>query len=214
MTERAALLIRRRRPIGEPEALEPGPTPGHGLYHGSAGAGRVRVALTELGISTRTLHQAVLDPDVTPEDVDALDVGRLYVVVILGSHFVNAPDERLRRALLRATGRHLVGDCDVLVEHHPIDWLETAAPTSPTPGGDLGMEDVRVDPPFVSAVSTYDLGGRSARVPFTARVLSDAELEAELGAASLFLRRRLSPTWLMAGPLEPRQWSVPQPPHD
>ena len=214
MTERAALLIRRRRPIGEPGTLEPGTTPAYALLRGSAGAGRVRLALAELGVSTRTLHQAVVDPALTIADADALDVGRLYVVVILGSHFMNSPDEALRRALLRAAGRHLVGDCDVLVEHHPIDWLETVAPTSPTPGADVGMEDVRVEPPFVSAVSTYDSGGRYARVPFTAQVLSEAELEAELAAAGLFLRRRLSPTWLVAGPIEPRTWSDTQPPHD
>lgn len=200
MTERAVLLIRRRRPIGEPGALELGGTPGYRLLRGASGAGRVRLALVELDVSTTTLDQAVLDLAVTVADLDALDVGRRYEVVVLGSHFINSPDADLRRALLRAAGRHLVGECDVLVEHHPVDWLETAAPTSPTPGAGVGMEEVRIDPPFVSAVSTYDSGGRYARVPFTARVLSEAELDAELAGAGLVRRRRLDPTWLLAGP--------------
>lgn len=214
MTERAVLLLRRRRPIGEAEDLANGATPGYMMSQRSAGAGRIRLTLAELGISTRTLHQAVLDPAATVADVDALDVGRRYVVVILGSHFVNTPDDVMRRALLRAAGRHLVEDCDILVEHHPVDWLETAAPTSPTPGADVGMDDVRVHPPFVSAVSTFDIGGRYERVPFTARVLSEPELADELRTAGLRVRRRLSPTWLVAGPLHPRAPEECQPPND
>ena len=89
---------------------------------------------------------------------------------------------------------------DVLVEHHPIDWAETAAPTPPTPGAGVGMEDVRRDPPFVSAVSAYDIGGRFERQPFTARVLSEAELEVALSDAGLAVERRRSPTWLEAKP--------------
>jgi hypothetical protein len=200
MTERAVLLIRRRRPIGEPAGLEPGTTPGYAMLSAAAGAGRVRQALAELGITTGTLHQAVLDPGVTTTELDALDAGRRYPVVILGSHLVNTPEEALRHALLRVAARHLAGDRDVLVEHHPIDWAETAAPTEPTPGSVVGMEDVRVDPPFVSAVSTYDSGGRYERVPFTARVLSEADLDAALGASGLRRRDRLGPTWLVAGP--------------
>ncbi len=67
------------------------------------------------------------------------------------------------------------------------------------------MVNVKRDPPFVSAVSVYDVGGREVRQPFTARVLSDAELATELEASGLRIRRRLSPTWLQAGPRAPRQ---------
>ena len=61
----------------------------------------------------------------------------------------------------------------------------TAAATAPMPGADVGMEEVRRDPPFVSAVSTYDFGGHFVRRPFTARVLTEAELDDELAAAGL-----------------------------
>ena len=75
------------------------------------------------------------------------------------------------------------------------------------------MRDVRRDPPFVSAVSVYDDRRPVVRQPFTARVLSEEELAAELAAAGLFVRGRLSPTWLDAGPVAPRTWSVAQPRH-
>jgi hypothetical protein len=200
MPERAVLVIRRRRPIGEPDGLEPGPTPGFVTLHCSRGAGRVLLSLAELGMPFRTVEQSIHDADVTVDQVDRLDVGRRFVTVVLGSHLVNTPDEGLRRAWLRAAARHLAGDGDVLVEHHPLDWAETAADEPAVPGGSLGMLEVRRDPPFVSAVSVFDAGGRYERQPVTARVLSETELELELRAAGLRVRRRLGPTWLVAGP--------------
>jgi hypothetical protein len=214
VTEKAVLLIRRLRPIGESPDLEPGELPGAGRLRGTAGAGRVLHALSELDLRFGTVIQAVVDGDLSASGIDALDAGRLFVAVILGSHLVNTPDEGRRRAWLCAAARHLVGDADVLVEHHPIDWAETAAPTQAIPGAEVGMRDVRRDPPFVSAVSVYDIGGRVVRQPFRAQVLSEAELEADVRAAGLLVRRRLSPTWLQAGPIQPRTWSVPQPGRD
>ena len=200
MTEPAALLIRRRRPIGEPPELEAGSTPGASILRGASGAGRILHSLTELGLPFRNVIQSIHTLDSRASDIDALDVGRQFDVAILGSHLVNLPDQDLRRAFLRAAGRHLVGDCEVLVEHHPVDWAETAEATPATPGAELGMRDIRRDPPFVSAVSVYDIGGRVVSQPFKARVLSEAELADELGASGLVVRRRLSPTWLVAGP--------------
>jgi hypothetical protein len=210
LTARATLLIRRRRPIGEPAELEPGSTPMSAVVRGSTGAGRVLYSLAELGAPQRNLIQLLVDPEIEADEVDRLDAGSLFVTVVLGSHLVNLPDERLRRAFLDAARRHLVGDCDVLVEHHPIDWAETAEPTAPTPGSTVGMEEVRRHPPFVSAVSTFDIRGRFVRQPFTARVLSDDELASSLREAGLHVRRRLGPTWLIAGPVEPRAWPTDQ----
>lgn len=214
MSRAAALIIRRRRPIGESADLRPGSTPRAHVLDGSSGAARVLHALRELDLRFPTVIQSVVDEDANVEDIAALDVGRLFVTVILGSHLMNVPDADLRRGFLDAARRHLVGDCDVLVEHHPIDWAAIAAAVPATASGAPGMTRVRVDPPFVSAVSVYDVGGRVVRRPFTARVLSEPELVDELAAVGLFVRRRLSPTWLVAGPVEARTWSVPQPPHD
>jgi hypothetical protein len=86
----------------------------------------------------------------------------------------------------------------VFVEHHPVDWTETAADVPATPGGSVGMVAVHVDAPFVSAVSVLDVGGRVVRQPFRAQVLSDAELDEALAAAGLRRSRRLNPTWLEA----------------
>ncbi len=200
MIERAALLIRRRRPIGESHDIEPGAGPRAALLRGSSGAGRVLHSLSELGLPLRDVMQSLHDADSTPTDLDGLDLGSRFSVVVLGSHLVNSPHELLRHAFLGAARRHLAADGALLVEHHPIDWAKTAGPTQATPGAEVGMRDVRSDPPFVSAVSVYDIGGRVVRQPFTARVLSDDELAADLAATGLHVRRRLSPTWIEAAP--------------
>ena len=192
------LLIRRRRPIGEPAGLRLLGTAGATSVDGSAGAGRIVLALTEAGIPCTDLVQAVVPPDIPLDDLHAFDLGRTFDMVVLGSHLVNLPDDDRRRGFLAIAVRHLADRGRLLVEHHPIDWAETAAPTQPTPGAEVGMEDVRRDPPYVSAVSTFDNGGRYVRQPFTARVLSEEELGTELESAGLQPRRRLSPTLLEA----------------
>jgi hypothetical protein len=190
----AALLIRRRRPIGEPAAA-PESSGAAAILEGFSGAGRICVALAALGVSLDDLTQAVIDGDSPVASLDGVDLQRTFATAVLGSHLVNVPDAAVRGAWLRLARRH--GD-EVIVEHHPVDWAETAEATKATPGSQVGMEEVRRDPPFVSAVSTFDAGGRDVRQPFTARVLSEAELVAELAAAGLVLERRLGPTFVVA----------------
>lgn|GEM_PF-2796020 len=195
----SALLIRRRRPIGEPASATPTLSAGGSTLEGAAGAGRIVQALAELGIPLAGVVQLVIDAGSRPEDIATVEIGRTFDVVILGSHLVNLPDGAARRAFLGLAARHLAPAGTMLVEHHPLDWAETAAAVSATPGGSqLGMVDVRRDPPFVSAVSVYDVGGRVVRQPFTARVLSEAELASTLEDAGLAVRRRFGPTWLIA----------------
>jgi hypothetical protein len=195
----SVLLIRRRRPIGEPAALVPIDDTGAATLEGTTGAGRIAQALIELGYSLDTVTQAVIPADIALDSLAGLDLARRFEFVVLGSHLVNLPDAERRAAFLALVGRHLADGGDALVEHHPIDWMETAEDVRPTPGSGVGMEDVRRDPPFVSAVSTFDVGGRFVRQPFTARVLSEAELAGALEASGLVVGRRLSPTWLVAG---------------
>jgi hypothetical protein len=194
------LLIRRRRPIGEPEAREPLATAGVATMDGTAGAGRIVLVLAQAGIPCDSMIQAILPQDLDGPALATLDLGGPYATVVLGSHLVNLPEEPRRSALLALAARHVADDGVVVIEHHPIDWAETAAAVEPTPGSAVGMEDVRRDPPFVSAVSVYDVGGRMFRQPFRARVLSEAELAEAIASAGLRVSRRIGPTWIEARP--------------
>lgn len=197
------LIIRRRRPIGEPAtgARSDGGAHAAGVatYTGVAGAGRIAQALAALGVTTDPCHQLVVDTDGPIETLGYVDLATRFDAVVLGSHLVNLPDADSRSAFLALARRHLAPGGTVFVEHHPLDWAETAAEVRATPGGSsLGMVDVRRDGPFVSAVSVYDVGGRVVRQPFTARVLTESELASALNGAGLGAARRLSPTWLAA----------------
>jgi hypothetical protein len=196
-----ALLIRRRRPLGEPPSAPDSP-PGVGLVNGTVGAGRLVLALAELGFTLEPVIQAAIEAALPPIELDAIDLGIRFDLVVVGSHLVNLPDDHARAAFLRLGARHVAAaGGTVLIEHHPLDWATTAGPTPATAGGSQpGMVDVRRDPPFVSAFSVFDVGGRVVRQPFTARVLSDEELAAAVAAAGLQVRKRLGPTWLEASP--------------
>jgi hypothetical protein len=185
------LLILRRRPIAEPAGDAT-------TFAGTGGTGRIVHALAELGVDLDGIEQAIVDPDPTVAALDSLDASVAYPVVVLGSHLINRPEEPVRRALIRLARRHLAPRGRLLVEHHPADWVESAGEVQPTPGGAPGMLEIRRDPPFVSAVSVYDAGGPEVRQPFTARVLSEAELAAELATAGLVIEQRLGPTWVRA----------------
>jgi hypothetical protein len=186
-----ALLIRRRRPAGDPAAGE--------LHVGIAGAGRIVQSLGEAGVvlDDDRIEQLLLEPDALLAGPDLTVAHEMFDRVVLGSHLVNVPEVETRVGLL-GLARSLAAGGAVFVEHHPTDWLVTAADVAATPGGSVGMVSVRVDPPFVSAVSVLDIGGHVIRQPFRARVLSDAELDEALAAAGLRGLRRLSATWLEA----------------
>jgi len=192
------LLIRRRRPIGEPEALLPILPDSASTLEGTAGAGRMVLALAAAGIPCDPIVQLVLATEVDADEVGSLLDERGFDVVVLGSHLVNLPDEARRAAFLRLAARHVAPDGALVVEHHPLDWAETAAAVEPTPGSAVGMEEVRRDPPFVSAVSVYDVGGRMFRQPFKARVLSDPELAEAVASVGFRVTRRLSLTLIEA----------------
>jgi hypothetical protein len=189
----AALLIRRRRPIGEPAGDA-------ATLEGTRGAGRIVGVLGELGLGVdlEGVRQLLVTADASAANIDALTLNARFATVVLGSHLINRPEPADRAASLRLAVRHLEPAGRLLIEHHPIDWAETAAEVRATPGGQLGMVDVRREPPFVSAVSVYDVGGRITRQPFRARVLSERELAEALADASLAFVARLSLTWLEA----------------
>ena len=194
------LLIRRLRPIGEPAGLRPLDTSGAATLDGSAGAGRIVHALAGSGVHCESVTQVVVPPEMDAAGLRQVELRRRFDTVALGSHFINLPDDADRSAFLELAARHLAVGGTVVIEHHPSDWAETAADVEPTPGSTVGMVDVRRDPPFVSAVSVYDVGGRLVRQPFSARVLSERDLAEVLERTGLRISRRLSPTLVEAVP--------------
>jgi SAM-dependent methyltransferase len=199
------LLYRRLRPVGEPQVIAAAVAAGSTILELGAGAGRVTHALAALGYRVTAVDeepamlQWIQDAETVASDIETLDLGRRFDAVILGSHLVNVPDVALRSAFLGSAARHVSDEGSVLVEHHPIDWAATAEESWSTVDGiRLGLTDVLREPPFVSAVSVYQIDDKTFRQPFTAEVLSEAALAEALAGAGLRVARRLSPTWIEA----------------
>jgi hypothetical protein len=203
MRIRPLLLVRRHRPIGDTPEADVALSGGRRTFEAAPGMTRLGDLLDQLAPGLVAAGGSVThwlpDLDGGASGIAAADLGARFDTVVLGSHLVNTPDEALRAALLAAVRRNLAKGGTVIVEHHPFDWLETAAESwSERDGRRLGMVEVWVDPPFVSAVSVYDVAGRTIRQPFTAQVLTPEELDVAIRAAGLAPVRPVSPTWLEA----------------
>jgi SAM-dependent methyltransferase len=134
-------------------------------------------------------------------DIRSLALGRRFPVVVMASHLANTADDADRAALLAACARYVAPDGTVLLETHEPGWAPVESATE-RDGVAFALRDVRRDGPFVEARVEYRNGGRSWSHPFRVRVLSDEELDRELRAAGLAMRRRLGPheAWVAAAP--------------
>jgi SAM-dependent methyltransferase len=200
-------------PGRDPTVIHGAVAPGASILELGAGAGRVTRPLLTLG------HQVVA-VDESPEmlehirgaetvlaRIQTLDLGRRFDVVLLASHFVNEPDRRLRRALLRTCRRHVHDYGCVVVQRHELEWFDSAAPSERTQAGiTFRLRDIsRPGPGLLSATAEYQVGERVWTHSFTTARLDDAELRADLDAAGLALDSFLTEdrTWLRALPRRP-----------
>jgi SAM-dependent methyltransferase len=170
------------------------------------GVGRVTHELVRLGHRVTAVDESVemLEHVVGAERVRArieeLDLGRPFQCVLLMSNFVNVPDDDQRRAFLQACARHVTADGVVLIERQDPAWQPAAGRGNERDGVTFTLEDVRREGDNVAATMRYDAEGATWRHPFVARLLNDAELDAELRAVGLRLTRVLGErrTWIEA----------------
>jgi hypothetical protein len=118
--------------------------------------------------------------------IEELDLGRRFPCVLLMSNLVNSGDAE-RAALLAACARHVAEDGLVLIERHEPEWRPEESVGRRLGEVDVSLENVRIDPPRVSATVRYEAAGTTWHHSFTAHVLDDAELNASLAAAGLEL---------------------------
>jgi SAM-dependent methyltransferase len=201
------ILYTRFPPGDEPEIIDAA-IPRHStILELGAGAGRITHPLLERGHQVVAVDQSaamlrhIHGAETVQADIETLDLGRRFPVVLLASHFVNVPEEASRRAFLRTCRRHVTDGGMALIERHEPDWAESAREGMREVAGiRLGLRDVLGDPPHVSAVAVYEIDGQVFEQPFTARVFNDDELAGELESVGLRLDRVLNPKWVIARP--------------
>jgi SAM-dependent methyltransferase len=194
-------------PLGEPELIHDAVPPSAEILELGCGAGRITHELIALGHPVTAVDNStemlahVRGAETVLADIETLDLGRRFPVVLLASNFLNAPERRELDAVLATCARHVAPGGQVLLERMPPEWKPREG-TRETGGVRIGMHDVVQEGDLVSAVMEYEANGERWSHAFQARLISDDAVEAALGRAGL---RRVR--WLD----EPRAWLEARP---
>ena len=194
-------------PLGEPQVIHEAVPAGSAILELGCGAGRITHELIALGHAVTAVDNSaemlahVRGAETVLADIETLDLGRTFPVVVLASNFLNAPEQEELDAVLRSCARHVDGDGQVLLERMPPDW-EPRAGTRTAGGIEMTLRDVVLDGEIVMAVMEYRANGERWTHAFRTRLISDDEVDAALSRAGLERIRWLDDrrTWLEARP--------------
>jgi SAM-dependent methyltransferase len=199
-------LYARLPPLGEPELIHDAVPAGAEILELGAGAGRVTHPLLALGHpvvavdNSAAMLALIQGAEVVHADIESLDLGRRFPVVVLASNFVNQPDRTERRALLSSCARHVLPDGQVLLQGFPREWTPR---TEWVEHGEvrLRLRRFTLDGDLVSGEMEYIVGGRQLLHEFESKLLRADELDEDLRAVGLRRRRELDETgsWIEAG---------------
>jgi SAM-dependent methyltransferase len=199
--------------MGEPELVHAAVPAGASILELGAGAGRMTHPLLQLGHPVVAVDESpemlahIHGAETVTAQIQTLDLGRRFDVVLLASFMVNTADDALRRGFLRACRRHVRDDGRVLLQRHAPAWFEEAAEGEATKEGiTFRLRDLeRPGPGLLWATAEYQVGDRLWTQSFTARRLDDDELAAALADAGLTVGAYLTGdgSWVRAVPAAP-----------
>jgi SAM-dependent methyltransferase len=200
-------LYARLPPLGEPELIHDAIPAGAAILELGAGAGRITHELVALGHPVVAVDNSaemlalIRGAETVEADIETLDLGRRFPVVVLASNFVNHPDAAERRALLDCCARHVEEDGQVLLQGFPRDW-EPRTEWSEIGDVRLRLRSYELDRAIVTGEMEYVVDGERLVHSFESRLLDDDELDADLRSVGLRLARELDDrgSWIEAVP--------------
>jgi len=201
------LLYARLPALGEPELIHEAVPAGAEILELGAGAGRITHELVALGHrvvavdNSSAMLALVRGAETVMSDLETLDLGRRFPVVVLASNFINDPGSAQRRAYLASCARHVLPGGQVLLQGFPRDW---APSTDWAEHGDVRVRLRRYeqDGDLVSGEMEYMVDGTHLLHAFESKLLSEEELEGDLRSVGLRRRRTLDDrgAWIEAVP--------------
>jgi SAM-dependent methyltransferase len=197
-------------PLGEPELIDGAVPGGSQILELGCGAGRITHELLALGHHVTAVDNSaemlahIRGAETVLGDIESLDHGRRFGVVLLASNFLNAPEQAELDAVLAACARHVDDGGQVLLERMPPEW-EPKTETRTVGGVEMTLHDVTFEGQLVSAVIEYRANGQRWTHAFRAKLISDDEVDAALARVGLERSRWLDDrrTWLDARPVRP-----------
>ena len=195
-------------PLGEPELIDGAVPSGSEILELGCGAGRITHELVALGHRVTAVDNSaemlahVRGAETVLGDIESLDLGRTFAVVVLASNFLNAPEQAELDAVLAACARHVEPGGQVLLERMPPDW-EPNEGTRTVGGVEMALSGVVREGELVSALMEYRASGERWTHAFRAKLISDDEVDVALSRAGLERVRWLDGrrTWLEARPV-------------
>ena len=201
-------LYARLPSLGEPELIHDAVPAGAEILELGAGAGRVTHGLLALGHAVVAVDNSeemlarIEGAETVLADIEELELGRRFPVVVLASNFINHPDDTERRAFLACCARHVLPDGQVLLQGFPRDWTPSTQ-WSEHGGVRIRLRNFTLDRGHVTGEMEYLVEGRRLVHAFESRLLTDAELDADLASVGLRRVRDLDErgSWIEAAPL-------------
>ena len=195
-------------PLGEPQLIHDAVPAGSGILELGCGAGRITHELISLGHSVTAVDNSaemlahVRGAETVLADIETLDLGRTFPVVVLASNFLNAVEQTELDAVLDACARHVDAEGHVVLQRMPPDWEPTPG-TREAGGVEMTLCDVVREGEVISAVMKYRANGEHWTHAFRTKLISDDEVDAALARAGLERERWLDErrTWLVARPV-------------
>jgi len=196
--------------VGESDLIHQSVPDGASILELGCGTGRMTRGLLKLGHrvtavdnDAEMLRHVPAGAESVLNDIETLDLGALYPVVLLASNLVNNSDRIVRSNLLTTCRRHVSDSGVVILERYPPDlegW-ETGK------WEDRGLVEVRISrferqADQFSVSIEYRQADRSWAHHFSAALLSDETLRSELATADLRFERTLDSegAWVLAKP--------------
>jgi SAM-dependent methyltransferase len=201
-------LYARLPSLGEPELIHDAVPAGAEILELGAGAGRVTHRLLALGHAVVAVDNSeemlarIEGAETVLADIETLELGRRFPVVVLASNFINHPDHAERRAFLACCARHVLPDGQVLLQGFPRDW-KPSTQWSDHGGVRSRLRNFTLNRSHVTGEMEYLVEGRRVVHAFESRLLTDDELDADLRAVGLHRVRELDDrgSWIEAAPL-------------
>jgi SAM-dependent methyltransferase len=204
-------LYARMPSFGEPELIHAAIPRGTAILELGCGTGRMTHRLIDLGHPVTAVDSSadmlahVRGAETVNAEIEGLDLGRRFGCVLLASQLVNV-DDRERAAFLATCARHVAADGVVLIQRYDPVWAADPQPTNAVRDGiRISVLDPRREGRSLTATAEYEVDGQVWRHgPFTATILGEDELAADLGTVGLWLDRWLDErrTWLAARPID------------
>jgi SAM-dependent methyltransferase len=196
--------------FGEPELVHEAIPAGAEILELGCGAGRMTHRMLELGhpvVAVDTSPQMlahVRGAQTVCSDIEELELGRTFPVVLLASHLVNTADARQRKAFLDTCALHVEPSGSVLIQRaDPSRGWEPGGETDST------VDGVRIrhrvfsrEGMVIEAAARYTIGERTWTQAYRSEMLDDEAFQRILESSGCTLAGWLDDrrTWARAKP--------------